>query len=184
MRMASPRRTSLGLASFAVALLLPHVALASGHKTAPPCVSATEASQHPNTEVCVSAHIYEVFELSDGSRFLDVCPQALADNDCRFFILSLPEDRETVGPLRQYKDMDVRIRGVIRPMHGRMGMLLSHVRQFSGGQPRFKPNPLLLKGFNAQSERMPVHDPNLAPSGRGRTFMNNQDKITLSDKKP
>ncbi len=184
MRMASPRRTLLALATLAAGLLLSHPALAAGHKTAAPCVSAAEASQHPNTEVCVSAHIYEVVELSDGSRFLDVCPQALSDNDCRFFILSLPEDRETVGPLRQYKDMDVRIRGVIRPMHGRMGILLSHIRQFSGGHERFKPNPMLLKGFNAQSERMPVHDPNLSSSGRTRTFMNNQDKITLPDKKP
>ena len=43
------------------------------------------------------------------------------------------------------------------------GMVLSHARQFYGGPPKFKPNPLLARGFNAEQERPPVNDPNLRP---------------------
>ena len=149
-----------------------------------PCLTAEQAAQHPNAEVCVTAHIYQILELTDGSRFLDVCPLSMADNDCRFIILSLAEDRDTVGPLLQYRDMNVHIRGIVRPMHGRMGIVLSHVRQFSGGPPRFRPNPRLLKGFNPDSNRPPIHDPALSTAGRSRSFLNNKDTVQLPDKKP
>jgi len=87
-----------------------------------------------------------------------------ADTDdlCRFTIVSLWEDHSEVGELRKYKDMDVRVRGLIQPMHGRAGMVLSHVRQFNGGPPKFKPNPKLIRGFSAEESRPPVSDPNLA----------------------
>ncbi len=149
-----------------------------------PCLTAEQAAAHPNSEVCVTAHIYQILELTDGSRFLDVCPLSMADNDCRFIILSLAEDRDTVGPLLQYRDMNVHIRGIVRPMHGRMGIVLSHVRQFSGGPPRFRPNPRLLKGFNPDSNRPPIHDPALSTAGRSRSFLNNKDTVQLPDKKP
>ena len=41
------------------------------------------------------------------------------------------------------------VRGIVQPMHGRAGMVLSHARQFYGGPPKFKPNPLLIRGFAA-----------------------------------
>jgi hypothetical protein len=63
-----------------------------------------------------------------------------------------------------------------------MGIVISHIRQFSGGPEKFRPNPKLLSGFNAQSDRMPVHDPNLRPSGHHRTFMNTEDKLPPSHK--
>ena len=149
---------------------------AGGNQKDLPCVSAAEAAQHPTAEVCVSAHVYSIVELKDGTRFLDVCPLDLPDDQCRFFIMSLDEDRDEVGPLRKYVDAEVKIRGIIRPMHGRMGIVLSHIRQFSGGPEKFKPNPKLLRGFNGQTDRMPVRDPNLAPAGRQRSFMNSEDK--------
>ena len=88
------------------------------------------------------------------------------------------KDQGEVGELSKYRDMDVRIRGIVQPMHGRAGMVLSHARQFSGGPPKFRPNPKLARGFNADQSRTPIADPNLRPQGSGRAFMNNRDQET------
>jgi hypothetical protein len=92
--------------------------------------------------------------------------------------MSLWEDRDEVGELRKYRDMDVQIRGIVRPMHGRAGMVLSHARQFYGGPPKFKPNPKLLRGFNVEQSRPPVSDPNLRSQGGRRAFMSTRDQET------
>ncbi len=113
----------------------PAVALAGGQKT---CVTADEASLLLNKDVCVTAHIYDVVELPDGTRFLDICTPETSDDKCRFTFVSLRDDRDEVGELRKYRDMDVH---VLRSMHGRAGMVVSHARQFYGGPPKFKPNP-------------------------------------------
>jgi hypothetical protein len=113
-------------------VLVPSLALAGQQK---PCVTADEATKLVNKDVCVSAHIYDVVELPDGTRFLDVCTPDTPDEKCRFTIVSLWEDREEVGELRKYRDMNVQVRGIVRPMHGRAGMVLSHARQFYGGPP-------------------------------------------------
>jgi hypothetical protein len=131
----------------------------------------------------VSAHIYDVIEMPDGTRYLDVCAPDTPDENCRFTIVSLREDREEVGELRKYRDMDVHVRGIVRPMHGRAGMVLSHARQFYGGPPKFKPNPLLVRGFTGDQERPPVSDPNLRPQGGHRSFMNSHDQEPLVKKK-
>jgi hypothetical protein len=141
-----------------------------------PCVTADEATTLVNKDICVTAHVYDVVELPDGTRFLDVCAPQTADEKCRFTIVSLTEDRDDVGELRKYRDMDVQIRGIVQPMHGRAGMVLSHARQFYGGPPKFKPNPRLAHGFNAAESRTPVIDPNLHPQGNGRAFMNTRDQ--------
>jgi len=141
-----------------------------------PCLTANEASKLVSRDVCVSAHIYDVVELNNGTRFLDVCTPDTPDDDCRFTIVSLREDRDEVGELRKYKDMDVRVRGLVQPMHGRAGMVLSHARQFNGGPPKFKPNPKLARGFSAESSRPPVSDPNLRSQGSHRAFMNTRDQ--------
>lgn len=134
------------------AFAAPSLAFAGGQK---PCVSADEASKLINKDVCISAHIYDVVELPNGTRFLDVCTPETPDDHCRFTIVSLWEDHGEVGELRKYKDMDVRVRGLVQPMHGRAGMYLSHVRQFYGGPPKFKPNPKLIRGFGAEQSRPP-----------------------------
>jgi hypothetical protein len=168
------------LASLAVlAALAPVAGFAAASR---PCVPAGEAAQQVNKDVCVSAHIYDVVELPDGTRFLDVCSPQTPDEKCRFTVVSLWEDRDEVGELQKYKDMDVRIRGIVQPMHGRAGMVLSHARQFYGGPPKFKPNPRLARGFNAEEERPPVNDPNLRSQGGRRGFMNTKDKETLPGK--
>jgi hypothetical protein len=141
-----------------------------------PCVSTDQASRLLNKDVCISAHIYDVVQLSDGTRFLDVCTPETTDDACRFTVVSLPQDRKDVGELRTYRNTDVHIRGIVQPMHGRAGMLLSHARQFNGGPPKFRPNPMLVRGFDAQQENPPLFDPNLLPQGRGRAFMNRNDQ--------
>jgi hypothetical protein len=150
--------------------------------TQKPCVTAEEASKLVNKDVCVSAYVYDVVQLPDGTRFLDVCSPQTSDEACRFTIVSLWEDREEVGDLGKFREMNVQVRGIVRPMHGRAGMVLSHARQFSGGPPRFKPNPKLARGFSADESRPPIDDPSLRSQSRGRAFMNTRDQETRPGK--
>jgi hypothetical protein len=146
---------------------------------AKPCVTPDQAGKFLNKDICISAHVYDVVELPNGTRFLDVCAPEVPDDACRFTIMSMWQDRDTVGELTRYRNTDVRIRGIVSSMHGRAGILLSHMRQFSGGPPRFRPNPRLARGFDAEQDRPPIADPNLRRQGRGRAFMNRseQEKI-------
>lgn len=141
-----------------------------------PCTTPDQAGQFLNKDICISAHVYDVVEFPNGTRFLDVCPPEVSDEACRFTILSLRDDRDTVGELSRYRDADIQIRGIVQSMHGRAGILLSHARQFSGGPPKFRPNPRLARGFNAGQDRPPIADPNLKGQGRGRAFMNRNDQ--------
>ena len=188
--MSCPCRHLLATLAFVgllVAEMLAFAPVAAAQSTAPPklagrtCIAIDEAAQQPNLnkDVCVSAHIYEVVELADGTRFLDVCTADTPDDQCRFTFLSLRGDRDDVGDLRKYRDQNVEVRGVLRATHGRMGIVISHVRQFRGGPEKFRPNPKLLRDFNGQSDRMPVRDPNLAATGRHRSFMDSRDKEEL-----
>ncbi len=163
----------------AIAVCAPALAFAGNTK---PCVPADQAAQMLNKDICVSAHIYDVVQLPDGTRFLDVCSPATSDEQCRFTVVSYQEDSNEVGELKKYRDMDVQIRGIVQPMHGRAGMVLSHSRQFYGGPPKFKPNPLLARGFNAEQGRPPVNDPNLRLQGGHRAFMNTREQETLPGK--
>ena len=162
-----------------LAAISPALAFAATQKA---CVTADEASKLLNKDICVSAHIYDVVELPSGMRYLDVCTPDTPDERCRFTIVSLWQDRDEVGELRKYRDMDVRIRGIVRPMHGRAGMVLSHARQFYGGPPKFRPNPKLARGFSADQSRPAVNDPNLRSQGGRRAFMNTRDQETLPGK--
>jgi hypothetical protein len=168
-----PLRPTHWLVLFALAA--PVAALAAAPK---PCLNAEQASKLLKKDVCVTAHIYDVVQVADGTRFLDVCTPQTPDDACRFTIVSLREDREEVGELSKYRDMDVEVRGIVQPMHGRAGIVLSHARQFSGGPPKFKPNPRLVRGFSADQSRPPINDPDLRAQGAGRAFMNNRDQET------
>lgn len=147
-----------------------------------PCVTPDQATQLLNKDICISAHVYDVVKVTNGTRFLDVCAPDVPDDECRFTVMSLQQDRDTVGELDSYRDSDIQLRGVVTPMHGRSGMLLSHMRQFSGGPPKFRPNPRLARGFSAEQDRPPVADPNLRGQGRGRAFMNRLDQEKLPAK--
>lgn len=150
--------------------------LAASAAVPKPCVSADQALKQLNKDICISAHIFDVVELPDGTRFLDVCAPLTSDDACRFTIISQWEDHDAVGELRKYRDMDVQVRGIVQPMHGRAGMVLSHARQFYGGPPKFKPNPRLAHGFSADQSRPPINDPNLRSQRSGRAFMNTRDQ--------
>jgi hypothetical protein len=113
---------------------------------------------------------------------LDVCSPKTSDDDCRFTIISPWEDHDLVGELTKYRDMEVQVRGIVQPMHGRAGMVLSHARQFHGGPPRFKPSPMLARGFNAEESRPPIRDPNLRAQGSARAFMNTRDQEPMPRK--
>ena len=147
-----------------------------------PCVALDQATQYLNKDICISAHVYAVVQLPNGTRFLDVCPPDVPDDACRFTVMSLGEDRDTVGELDRYRNTDIEIRGLIAPMRGRSGMLLSHARQFHGGPPKFRPNPRLARGFDAGEERPPIADPNLRGHGHGRAFMNRLDQEKMPAK--
>lgn len=153
--------------------LAPTLAIAGAPKQ---CLTADEASKLLNKDVCITAHVYEVVELPSGTRFLDVCSPDTSDDNCRFTIISMDQDRDDVGDLLKYRDTNVSVRGTVQPMHGRAGIVLSHVRQFYGGPPKFRPNPKLAHGFDAGESRAPVHDPNLRPHGGRRAFMNTRDQ--------
>jgi len=139
------------------------------------CISPEKAMLVVDKEICVSAHIYDVVELSDGTRFLDVCSPDTREENCRFTILSLREDRGDVGELRKYRDTDVQVRGIVRSMHGRAGIVVSHARQFQGGAPKFRPNPRLLQDFNAEQDSPAVRDPNLRHQGGRHASLNTRD---------
>ena len=163
-----------------VSLLIALAALAFSGSTAAfaakpkPCVTADEASKMLDKDVCVSAHVYDIVQLEDGTRFLDVCSPDTSDERCGFLIVSLWQDHDTVGDLNKYRNMNVQIRGIVRSLHGRSGIILSHARQFYGGPPKFTPNPLLARGFSAEDRRPPVSDPNLRSQGGRRAFMNSR----------
>jgi hypothetical protein len=146
------------------------------------CLTPNEAADMPKKDVCLAAHVYDVVQLSDGTRFLDVCAPDTPDDRCRFTVVSLRGDRPEVGDLGKFRDADVQIRGTVEPMHGRTGIVLSHARQFSGGPPKFRPNLRLLHGFGGDAEKPPIADPNLRQQGGHRAFMNQRDRVTLPSK--
>ena len=101
--------------------------------------ATADAAGYLNKDICISAHIYDVVLLADGTRFLDVCSPETPDAGCRFTVVSSKDDWSEVGELNKYRDADVHIRGIVQAMHGRTGMMLpSHARQFYGGPPKFR----------------------------------------------
>lgn len=133
------------------------------------CYSPGEALTHENKDVCVTAHVYDVIELSDGTRFLDLCSPETPDSECIFTVMSLNSDRKEVGDLDQYREHDIELRGVVHAYRGRGEILLSHARQFHGGAEKFHPNPALLHGFSADNGKPAFSDPAMR-SGRHRSI--------------
>src|SRR3974390_571403 len=99
---------------FALILFLCPLAALAEHPM--PCVTANEAARLVNKDVCINAHVYDVVELQDGTRFLDLCPPETPDEKCTFTVVSLREDRNEVGELRKYRDADVHLRGIVQQM--------------------------------------------------------------------
>ena len=126
------------------------------------CRPASEAARYTGKDVCISAHVYDIAQLRDGTRFLDTCSPETSDADCRFTIASLPEDTRDVGDLNALRGKDIELRGTVHSVNDRSLMYLSKERQLHGGAEKFHPNPALLTGFNAGQGKAPVHDPSLS----------------------
>lgn len=127
-----------------------------------PCHSTTDASSYSGKDVCIAAHVYDIAELRDGTRFLDTCSPDTSDDACRFTVASLPEDTREVGDLRALVGKDIELRGIVHSVNERSLIYLSNERQLHGGAEKFRPNPALLAGFNAEQGKPPVHDPSLS----------------------
>jgi hypothetical protein len=146
-------RTILGL------LLLSSAAL---HAATRPCHPASEAARYTGKDICITAHIYDIAQLRDGTRFLDTCSPETSDADCRFTIASLPQDRRDAGNLNELPGKDIELRGTIHSVNQRSLIYLSSARQLHGGAEKFRPNPALVHGFSAADSKAPVHDPSLS----------------------
>jgi hypothetical protein len=130
-----------------------------------PCFDMLQAGQHLNQDVCIRAHVYDVIELADGTRFLDVCSPETSDSACRFTVISLRQDRKDVGSLEMLRGQEIDIRGTIHSLADRAGIVLSHERQLHGGTERFRPNPALMKGFSAADSKSAFDDPAFRSGG-------------------
>jgi hypothetical protein len=141
------------------------VSLATCQAGVKPCYPMAEATQHLNQDVCLSAHVYEVIDLADGTRFLDVCSPETSDEACHFTIISLRQDRKEVGSLQDLRGEQIEIRGVVHSLSGRAGIILSAERQLHGGTEKFHPNPALMKGFSAADGKSAFDDPAFKSGG-------------------
>jgi hypothetical protein len=130
-----------------------------------PCFDMLQAGQHLNQDVCIRAHVYDVIELADGTRFLDVCSPETSDAACHFTIVSLRQDRKEVGSLEMLGGQEIKIRGTVHSFAGRAGIILSHQRQLHGGAEKFHPNPALIKGFSAADGKSAFDDPAFKSGG-------------------
>ncbi len=130
------------------------------------CYQPEDAASHAGKEICLSAHVYNIVENQDGTRYLDVCKPGIPDESCRFTIVSLAADRKEVGDLDSVREQDIHLRGQVISLHGESLMVLSHARQFHDGPPKFRPNPELLKGFGADSGSTAFKDPSLSAKHR------------------
>ena len=130
------------------------------------CVPVVQATQVFNKDICISAHIYDVVQLPDGTRFLDVCSPDTPDDKCRFTVVSLWGDhddgRRTRSVSRSGRDNSRHRRAHARPRRDGPEPFSAVLR----GPPKFKPNPLLARGFNA--ERMPTAGERSEPAAAGR----------------
>ena len=130
-----------------------------------PCYAPLEASQHLNQDVCIHAHVYDVIELADGTRFLDVCSPEISDEACHFTIISLRQDRKEVGGLESLRSQEIEIRGTVHSFAERSGIILSEARQLHGGAEKFRPNAALIKGFSAADSKSAFDDPAFKSGG-------------------
>ncbi len=173
-------RPSISRGCLVLAVTVGVLNVAASGRSSRPCIPVEQAAQLFNKDICISAHVYDVVELADGTRFLDVCSPQTPDEQCRFTLVSYRQDRDEVGDLRKFRDTDVQLRGTVMPLRGRSGLVVSHSRQFNGGPPKFRPNPRLARGFGGDEERAPLNDPNLRRQGGARGFMNRKDRETIS----
>ncbi len=116
----------------------------------PVCAPIDDGGLRIGRDVCVSAHVYDVVTLDNGTRFLDLCSPQTGDAQCRFSVVSYKVDQRGVGDLERYRDKDIEIRGAVRLYDHRYLMVLTDERQFHRQPAPFRPDPRLLSGFSAE----------------------------------
>lgn len=136
------------------------------------CYTPATALRHLHHRVCVKVHVYREIKLRDGTRILDVCSPRTSVNNCHFALVTLHRDSIAVGSLQQSVGQELYIRGKVLPVNNRAEILLTSAKQIRiapaqqsrkeearARQSNFRPNPQLLKAFNATQSRMPIADP-------------------------
>ena len=119
----------------------------------PACSPLDDGILRASRDACVSAHVYDVVTVENGTRFLDLCSPETADAQCHFSIVSYGADRRVVGDLEQLRGKDVEVRGGVQRYGQRYLMVLNNERQFHHGSPEFRPDPRLLSGFSAEDSQ-------------------------------
>jgi hypothetical protein len=119
----------------------------------PACTPVDDGVLRTSRDACISAHVYDVVTIPNGTRFLDLCSPETADAQCRFSIVSYSADKTSVGDLDQFRGKDVEIRGTVQLFGQRYLMVLNDERQFHRGQAHFRPDPRLLSGFSAEDSQ-------------------------------
>ena len=137
-------------ALFFTLALLPGLPAAA---SSPACAPVDDGALQVRRDACVSAHVYDVVTIANGTRFLDLCSPETADAQCRFSVVSYGEDKRSVGDLEKLRGTDVEIRGTVQRFGARYLMVLNDERQFHHGAARFRPDPRLLSGFSAEDSR-------------------------------
>jgi hypothetical protein len=145
---------------FTLGLILTLCSIA--HAATRACHPASEVARYTGKDICITAHVYDIARLRDGTRFLDACSPETSDADCHFTIASLPQDTRDVGDLNALRGKDIELRGTVHSVNQRSLIYLSSARQLHGGAEKFRPNPALLAGFGADQGKTPVHDPSLS----------------------
>lgn len=140
-------------------LLGPLLVITACYASPRTCYTPEEAADHPEKDICLNAHVYDVVESADGTRYLDLCKPGVTDSACHMTVVSFAADRKEVGALDTLREQDVHVRGVVHTIHGQSMMLLSHARQLHDGPEKFHPNPELLSGFSASSNGTAFRDP-------------------------
>ncbi len=56
-----------------LALVLSLCSVAVFAERSKPCITPDDAAKLINKDVCINVHVYDVVELPDGTRFMDVC---------------------------------------------------------------------------------------------------------------
>ena len=102
------------------------------------CISIQETGQHIGETRCVTGKVIRVKVGVKGVHFLDFCEDQPA---CPFTVVVFGNDLKDVGDVRRLAGRTIEIRGALKLYDGRPEMILSHIRQITGGAAMIPPLP-------------------------------------------
>jgi len=147
-RGAFRRQTGLCPAAFLkdpayLALLL--FLLATPLASASDCVPIFEARQHVGEDKCVTGKVVRVKIGARGVHFLDFCEDEVA---CPFSVVVFSHDLRDVGDVRRLAGQTIEIRGAVKLYDGRPEIILTRLRQITGGAAMI---PALPKNYDVEN---------------------------------